>query len=91
MTAGILLGSILGLLVTLEALVLQDNPLVALVVGISLFLISVLATFCGSVLPFFFQVLGCDPALISAPLGATLVDLAGILIYLDVARLILHI
>ena len=91
MTAGILLGSILGLLVTLEALVLQDNPLVALVVGISLLLISVLATFCGSILPFFFQILGCDPALISAPLGATLVDVAGILIYLDVARLILHI
>jgi magnesium transporter len=27
----------------------------------------------------------------SAPLGATLVDVAGILIYLQIARLILHI
>lgn len=91
MTAGILLGSILGLLVTVEAFVLQGQPIVALVVGLSLVLISVLATFCGSVLPFFFQVIGCDPALISAPLAATVVDVVGILIYLDVARLILHI
>jgi len=91
MTASIVLGAILGLLVTLEALLLQDNPMVALVVGISLFVISVLASFCGSMLPFFFQVIGCDPALMSAPLGATFVDVAGILIYLYIARLILHI
>ncbi|MBR8832879.1 MAG: magnesium transporter [Stigonema ocellatum SAG 48.90 = DSM 106950] len=91
MAGGTLLGAILGLLVTLEALVLQGNPMVALVVGLSFFVISILASFCGSILPFFFQVLGCDPALISAPLGATLVDVAGILIYLNIARLILHI
>lgn len=91
MTASIILGAILGLLVTLEALLLQDNPMVALVVGLSLLLISVLASFCGSILPFFFQLVGCDPALMSAPLGATLVDVAGILIYLNIARLILHI
>ena len=91
MTASILLGAILGLLVTLEAFIMQDNPLVALVVGLSLFAISVLASLCGSMLPFLFQVLGCDPALMSAPMAATLVDVAGILIYLYIARLILHI
>jgi magnesium transporter len=91
MTAGIILGLILGLLVTVEAFVLQGNIMVSLVVGLSLLLISVLATFCGSMLPFFFQVMGCDPALISAPLGATVVDVVGILIYLEIARLILHI
>lgn len=91
MTSGILLGAILGILVTGEALLLQNNSMVALVIGLSLFLISVLASFCGSILPFFFQVLGFDPALMSAPLGATFVDVAGILIYLYVARLILHI
>jgi magnesium transporter len=91
MASGMILGAILGILVTGEAMVLQDNPVVALVIGISLFTISVLASFCGSILPFLFQVLGFDPALMSAPLGATLVDVAGILIYLQIARLILHI
>lgn len=91
MVSGMILGAILGILVTGEAMLLQDNPVVALVIGISLFAISVLASFCGSILPFFFQILGFDPALMSAPLGATLVDVAGILIYLQIARLVLHI
>ncbi|SRR5579883_342283 len=91
MTASILLGSILGVLVAAEALVLQDNPVVALVVGLSLFIISVLGTLCGSMLPFFFELVGCDPALMSAPLSATFIDVVGILIYLYIARLILHI
>jgi magnesium transporter len=91
MASGMILGAILGILVTGEAMVLQGNPVVALVIGISLFVISVLASFCGSILPFFFQLLGFDPALMSAPLGATLVDVVGILIYLQIARLILHI
>ncbi|MEA5582018.1 magnesium transporter [Nodularia harveyana UHCC-0300] len=91
MASGIILGAILGILVTGEALLLQNNPMIALVIGVSLFTISVLASFCGAMLPFFFQLLGFDPALMSAPLGATLVDVAGILIYLQIARLILHI
>ncbi|MBE9198964.1 MULTISPECIES: magnesium transporter [unclassified Nodularia (in: cyanobacteria)] len=91
MISGIILGAILGVMVTGEAMLLQDNPIVALVIGVSLFTISVLASFCGAMLPFFFQVLGFDPALMSAPLGATLVDVAGILIYLQIARLFLHI
>ncbi|GAX34201.1 magnesium transporter [Nodularia sp. NIES-3585] len=91
MASGIILGAILGLLVIGEAMLLQDSPVVALVIGVSLFTISVLASFCGAMLPFFFQILGFDPALMSAPLGATLVDVAGILIYLQIARLFLHI
>lgn len=89
-TASILLGGSLGILVTGEALVLQNNLPVALVVGLSLFVISVLGTLCGSILPFFFEFIGCDPALISAPLSATFIDVVGILIYLYIARLILH-
>ncbi|WP_414551395.1 magnesium transporter [Anabaena sp. CCY 0017] len=91
MASGVILGAILGILVTGEAMLLQDNQIIAMVIGVSLFTISVLASFCGAMLPFFFQVLGFDPALMSAPLGATLVDVAGILIYLQIARLFLHI
>jgi len=88
---GTILGIILGSLVVGEVLLWQNNLVVALVVGLSLFIISVLAAFCGSLLPFFFQIIGSDPALMSAPLSATIVDVLGILIYLYVARLILHI
>ncbi|HYW18813.1 MAG TPA: magnesium transporter [Nodularia sp. (in: cyanobacteria)] len=91
MASGVILGAILGILVTGEAMLLQDNQIIAVVIGVSLFIISVLASFCGAMLPFFFQVLGFDPALMSAPLGATFVDVAGILIYLQIARWFLHI
>jgi magnesium transporter len=64
---------------------------VAIVVGVSLFAISILGTVSGALLPFLFRFLGFDPALMAAPLSATIVDVVGILIYLYLARLILHI
>lgn len=89
--AGILLGAILGIIVIGEAWLLQNNSAVAIVVGVSLFAISILGTVSGALLPFLFRFLGFDPALMAAPLSATIVDVVGILIYLYLARLILHI
>lgn len=89
--AGILLGAMLGLIVVGEALLLQNNPTVAIIVGVSLFTISIIGTISGAVLPFLFQFLGFDPALMAAPLSATIVDVLGILIYLYTARIFLQI
>jgi magnesium transporter len=89
--AGILLGAMLGLIVIAEALLLQNDPTVAIIVGFSLFTISIIGTISGAVLPFLFQFLGFDPALMSAPLSATIVDVLGILIYLYTARIFLQI
>jgi magnesium transporter len=89
--AGILLGAMMGLIVVGEALLLQNNPTVAIVVGVSLFTISIIGTISGATLPFLFQFLGFDPALMSAPLSATIVDVLGVLIYLYTARAFLHI
>lgn len=87
--AGVLLGLILGLAVTLWAYILQHNLPVAIAVGISLVAISTLASVAGSVLPFLFRVLGLDPALMSAPFITTAVDVLGVLIYFTTARFIL--
>ncbi|WP_228054868.1 magnesium transporter [Gloeocapsopsis crepidinum] len=89
--AGILLGGMMGLIVVGEALLLQNNSTVAIVVGVSLFTISIIGTVSGAVLPFLFQFLGFDPALMSAPLSATIVDVLGILIYLYTARFFLQV
>jgi magnesium transporter len=43
----------------------------------------------GSMLPFILQRLGFDPASASAPFVATLVDVTGLVIYFEVAALIL--
>ncbi len=61
----------------------------AISVGVSLVAISVLASVSGSALPFLFRFLRLDPALMSAPFITTAVDVAGVLIYFNLARLIL--
>ncbi|MEM8544054.1 MAG: magnesium transporter [Cyanobacteria bacterium P01_H01_bin.119] len=87
--AGAFLGLMLGVVVTGWAYVLQGNLPVAVTVGISLVAISVLASAAGSTLPFLFQTVGFDPALMSAPFITTVVDVLGVLIYLNLARQVL--
>ena len=91
--AGALLGTMLGVLATGWAhfFIVQGNFPVAISVGISLVAISILASVAGSALPFLFRTLGLDPALMSAPFITTAVDVLGVLIYFNLARLILQI
>jgi magnesium transporter len=88
--AGAFLGLMLGIVVFVWAYVLQGNLVVAIAVGVSLVAISILASLAGSSLPFLFQAIGFDPALMSAPFITTAVDVLGVLIYLNTARFILR-
>lgn len=88
-SAGILLGLILGTIATVWAYFLQGSLAVAMSVGISLVAIALLASVAGSALPFLFRSFGLDPALMSAPFITTAVDVLGVLIYFNIARLIL--
>lgn len=87
--AGILLGLILGTMATAWAYWLQGNLFVACIVGITLVAIALLASVAGSALPFLFRSFGLDPALMSAPFITTAVDVLGVLIYFNIAKLIL--
>ena len=88
--AGLMLGTMLGSIATVWAYFLQGNWAVAISVGVSLIVISVLASVSGSASPFLFRSLRLDPALMSAPFITTAVDVAGVLIYFNLARLILR-
>jgi magnesium transporter len=61
----------------------------ALVIPITLLLVVVCGTLSGSVLPLIFKRLGLDPALMSNPFVAGIVDILGIVIYMNVAMLLL--
>jgi magnesium transporter len=87
--AGALLGTILGSVATVWAYLLRDDIFVAVAVGISLVAIAILASVAGSALPFLFRSLGLDPALMSAPFITTAVDVLGVLIYFNIARMVL--
>ncbi len=89
--AGAFLGLMLGLVVTGVAYIVPTiSPGIAVSVGCSLVAISILASSAGAALPILFQSLGFDPALMSAPFITTVVDVFGVLIYLNLARRILQ-
>jgi magnesium transporter len=89
--AGGMLGILLGVAVIVLAYVLMGQVQVGLAVGISLFCIAVIAATTGAGLPFLFNAMGFDPALMSAPFITTVVDILGIFIYLSIASMLLGI
>jgi Mg/Co/Ni transporter MgtE len=62
----------------------------AITVGIALVGVVLWGTLGGAMLPFLLRRCGLDPAASSAPFIATLVDVMGLVIYFNVALLILR-
>jgi magnesium transporter len=96
--SGLILGPILGTIGFLRIAIWSQfstiyGPhwmLLGLTVGCSLVGIVLWGTISGSMLPFLLKRLGLDPATSSAPFVATLMDVAGLVIYFSVALVILH-
>jgi magnesium transporter len=96
---GLALGSVLGAIgfariVLWQMLAFQDYGahffLIALAVGLSLVGVVLWGSVSGSMLPFVLRRVGLDPAASSAPFVATLVDVTGLIIYFNVALLVLR-
>jgi magnesium transporter len=64
--------------------------LIALTVSSSLIGTVILGSLAGSMLPLIFRQLGFDPASASAPFVATLIDVAGLVVYFTLASMILR-
>lgn len=92
MTAGALIGGVMGLMGILFAMVFWEAGwLVSLVVGLTLPVICVGATLVASFIPLLAERLDLDPTLMSAPLITTAVDAAGLIVYFSIARIVLGI
>jgi len=88
--SGILLGLILSVIGALRALLWPDVGVgIAAVVGLSVLFVVAFASVVGALMPIFVKMVGFDPAVSSAPLIATLVDVVGMVIYLQIARAVL--
>lgn len=86
---GVLLGAFLGTIGYLIALPIAPTHLAAAVIPVTLLLIVLSSTLLGSLLPLLFRRLGLDPAIMSNPFVAVLIDVLGIIIYMNVALSIL--
>jgi magnesium transporter len=62
----------------------------AITVAITVLVICSWSTTVGSLIPIAAERFGIDPAVLSAPLIATLVDATGLVIYFTIAKAILH-
>ena len=88
-------GGLLGLCLGAMSLVVTQifpNPpslVQAMTVPITLMLVVTAGTLIGSLSPILFHRLGFDPALMSTPFVAGIVDVLGIMIYMNVALLLL--
>ncbi len=96
--SGLLLGVILGTIGFARVVVWHELGLydygvymmrIALTVGFALVGVVTFGSLTGSMLPFLLRRLGFDPASSSAPFVATLVDVTGLVIYFNVAFLLL--
>jgi magnesium transporter len=88
---GVALGVILGLIGYVRARVLpgagnEDPAGVALVVGTTIVAVVLNGCLVGSLLPILLKRIGLDPALMSAPFIASLIDVMGIILYFSIAR-----
>jgi magnesium transporter len=82
---GLVLGAFLGAIGFGRALMWGNGTDVAWVVAITLLSVVITGTVVGAMLPLAFTRLGFDPAIASSPFVASLVDVAGIIIYFNVA------
>jgi magnesium transporter len=87
---GLVLGSCLAIFGMLVSLWIAPNFNGVWVIPLTLILVVISGTLTGSVLPLVFKRMGLDPAIMSNPFVAGIVDILGICIYMTVALLILE-
>ena len=82
---GLVLGAFLGAIGFARVIMWGNASDIAWVVALTLLGVVVTGTIVGAMLPLVFTRLGFDPAIASSPFVSSLVDVAGIVIYLTIA------
>ena len=85
--AAMLMGLIVGAVAFGRAFLLQKDFFLAVVVGLTMLLIAVLAIATGIFLPLFSKKIGLDPAVLAGPITTSVVDVVGLIIYFKLAQL----
>lgn len=84
---GLILGVLLGIFAYVRSYMTQRDPRIAVVVGLSLFVVIVLSNIVGALLPLVAKRLHLDPAVMAGPLITTIVDIVGLMVYFELAHL----
>ncbi|MDD3803879.1 MAG: magnesium transporter [bacterium] len=89
MVIGLIIGIALGLASGLRAVITDSHHdmRLAFTVGISMVFVVTLSTLLGAIFPVIFKKMKLDPALMSAPFIASIIDIFSIFIYLSLAEI----
>lgn len=89
-TVGLVNGAALGVLVAIVAVIWDGNGYLGLVVGVALFINTLIAVSIGGTVPLLLKRLGFDPAVASGPLLTTVTDMCGFFLVLGLATAMLE-
>ncbi|MDB4413437.1 magnesium transporter [Pirellulaceae bacterium] len=85
LTVGLINGFALGLLVAFAAILWKGNPWLGIVIGMAMFVNTIIAVSIGGTLPLIMRGLKLDPALASGPILTTVTDMCGFFLVLSLA------
>ncbi|MBI5573236.1 MAG: magnesium transporter [Elusimicrobia bacterium] len=87
--AAFIMALIVGMVAFGRAKLLQQDAILAIVVGSSMAFIVLLAIFTGIALPLVSKKIGLDPAVLAGPITTSVVDVVGLIIYFKIAQMLL--
>jgi magnesium transporter len=89
---GILLGIGTGIVIMLRSYFFPPGIEIfqAVTIGISLIFVVLFSSFIGALAPLIINKLGFDPTVMSGPLMATVIDVVGLTLYFEIAKMLLH-
>ncbi len=87
---GFIMALIIGISISAIVIVWQGDPILGLIVGVSMFATLLTAIIVGTSIPFIMDAIGVDPALASGPFITTIVDITGLFIYFYMASILIN-
>jgi magnesium transporter len=85
----VLVGSALGICAAFRAVLMNNDYRLGLTVALAMMATIVIAKAIGATLPIFLHKIGMDPAIMSAPLISTILDVTTLLVYFYLAHIIM--
>lgn len=88
--SGLITGTVCGIILLIIISLLYGEPMLGLIVSISLMIAMAIATLTGTLVPILMNRLGVDPAVASGPFITTGNDIISLLVYFSLANMFIH-
>ena len=88
---GLTIGVVVAFVAGMRGYLVEKSFQLAITIGCAMVGVVTIATMLGALLPLVFKKINLDPAVVSGPLIASILDVVALLIYLEVAKLVLGI